>query len=51
LSEGVENIDLVMSFMKEGNDGTVKPAHAVTSIKQSPVLKRHFFCPVIENCI
>ena len=31
---------------------TVKPAHAVTSIKESPVLKRHFFsCPVIENLI
>ena len=29
---------------------TVKPAHTVTSIKQSPVLKSHFFsCPVIEH--
>jgi len=24
-------------------EGTVKPAHAVTSIKQSPVLKGHLF--------
>ena len=30
---------------------TVKPAHVVTSIKQSPVLKGHLFCPVIENFI
>ena len=31
---------------------TVKPAHMVTSIKQSPVLKGHFFlCPVIEICL
>ena len=28
---------------------TVKPAHAVTSIKQSPVLKGHHFLVVIEN--
>ena len=25
----------------------VKPAHAVTSIKQSPVLKGHIFCPFL----
>jgi hypothetical protein len=25
--------------------------HAVTSIKQSPVFKGHFFCPDIENFI
>ena len=31
---------------------TVKPAHTVTSIKQSPVLKgHHFSCPVIYNFI
>jgi hypothetical protein len=28
---------------------TVEPAHVVTSIKQSPVLKCHLFCPVIDN--
>jgi hypothetical protein len=31
--------------------GTCKPAHAVTSIKQPPVLKGHIFLPVIENFI
>jgi hypothetical protein len=31
---------------------TIKPAHEVTSIKRSPVLKGHFFsCPVMENFI
>ena len=31
---------------------TVKPAHAVTSIKQSPVFKGHLFsCPAIEHYI
>jgi hypothetical protein len=30
---------------------TGKPAHAVISIKQSPVLKGHLFCPVEENFI
>ena len=30
---------------------TAKPAHAFTSIKQSPVLNGHLFCPVRENLI
>ena len=30
---------------------TVKLSHVVTSIKQSPVLKCHFSCPIIENFI
>ena len=30
---------------------TVKPAHVVTSIKQSPVLKGHLFLVVIENLL
>jgi len=30
---------------------TVKPAHAVTSIKQSPVLKGHLFFVLSENFI
>ena len=33
-------------------DFTVKPAYVVTSIKQSPVLKGHFFsCLVTDNLI
>jgi len=28
-----------------------KPAHVVTSTKQSPIFKGSIFCPVIENCI
>ena len=31
---------IVLSSLKQG---TVKPVHVVTSIKQSPVLKGHFF--------
>ena len=34
-----------------GNKDTVKPSQAVTCIKQSPVLRGHSFCPVIENFI
>ena len=30
---------------------TVKPAHVVTSIKQSPVLKGHLFLVLSENFI
>jgi len=30
---------------------TVKPAQLVTSIKQSPVLKGHLACLIIENLI
>ena len=31
---------------------TVKPVHAVTSVKQSPVLQRsQFSCPIIEHFI
>jgi len=33
------------------NGHTAKPAHVVTSIKQSPVLKGHLFFPVIEHFI
>ena len=40
-----------MNHVEIAKSCTVKPAHAVTSIKQSPVLKRHFFCPAIENGI
>jgi len=32
----------------KNNTYTVKLAHNVTSIKQSPVLKCHIFCPVID---
>ena len=39
-----------LSILVEKNP--VKPAHMVTSIKQSPVLKGSpFSCPVIENFI
>jgi hypothetical protein len=46
---------LLTKNMTIGSDtsvSTVKPAHVVTSIKQSPVLKGHLFLvPVIENVI
>jgi len=31
------------NYLKKRYIYTVKPAHVVTSIKQSPVLKGHFF--------
>jgi hypothetical protein len=38
--------------VKVSQTHTVKPARAVTSIKQSPVLKGHIFsCPVVEHFI
>ena len=33
------------------NVHTVKPAHAVTSIKQSPLIKAHIFLVLSENLI
>jgi len=41
---GTEEVSVKKTF-------TVKPAHAVTSIKQSPISNVTFFCPVIENLI
>jgi hypothetical protein len=43
---------LVVEAILINKSYTVKPAHVVTSIKQSSVLKDHLFsCPVIENFI
>jgi hypothetical protein len=42
-------MDKLLQIMPPYHDH--KPAHLVTSIKYSPVLKGNFSCPVIENLI
>jgi len=44
------SIELMLIILKDTHF-TVKPALVVTSIKQSPALKGHLFCPVIEKFI
>ena len=38
-----ENVPLMSSFTLHSGSITVKATHVVTSVKQSPVLKGHFF--------